>query len=682
MANKNMAKVPALFRKPIAEKIFEKKYVRFIELAKDQELLRSSFSLQDGSYRLKDGLDAAVLKKLGVLAKAIVSNRGMVKTVPLVMSAVFAACLVAFAVFFMNPLLESAVERGLSAAFEAKAEVAGFRLDPVRMRVGMASIAVADRDKPMTNLFEAGRVELRLNPAALFRAKVYIEEASAASVLFGTARTVSGALPAYQQKVKAGKPAREAGVPLVDLENFSAQALLDREKAKLKSNKAYEDAAAAYTDATGRWSAQSEAVKKSVVELKASSAAVLSIDVKSLKSADAVSAAIQDVRGATNSAKAVGQQSGDIVKGLQTDIDAAAALEKQARTAAAEDLKRLKSYIDPKSGAAMEALEPSLKEILSDSAERYLDYGARALEVAGKLKKDGTKDKDAVRTVSARGRDVRYQASVYPAFRLGLFGADFSVDGTKWQITLKELSSEPDLVPQPLSLAVSVSDPARELVFKGVADLRAADLHDGARELFVVEAAGKGVPVDLGTALKDAGIGGFTGTAAFKLEARGSGSGSVGAKSAISIANGRVLDPSGGMARALADAMESVRSLELGVGYEQEGSGTPKFSVTTNLNDLVAAALAATADRYAKKAEAELDAAFRKYAGTELEGKLGAKAGAEALLGTAKGDKTAADSLGASLDAKKVELENRAGTLAKDAAAGALKKVEIPKLKF
>lgn len=677
MATKNMVKVPALFRKPIAEKNFEKKHLRFIELAKDRELLRSSFMLEDGSYRLKDGLDAAVLKRLGVLAKAIKSNRGVVKAVPLALSGVFAACLAVFALFFMNPLLEGAVERGITAAFEARTEVAGFRFDPVRMRIGMASIAVADRDNPMANLFETGRVELRLNPTALFRAKVYIEEASAASVLFGTARTVSGALPAYPRKAEAGEPPREAGVPLVDLENFSAQALLDREKAKLKSNQAYDDVAAAYTEAAGRWGAQTEAAKASVAELKASTALVLAIDVKSLKSADAVSAAIQDVRGATTSAKDAGRQSGDIVKGLQADIDAAAALERQARQAAADDLKRLKSYIDPRSGAAMEALEPSLREILSDAAERYLDYGARALEVAAKLKKDGARDQDASRAVAARGRDIRYPASDYPAFRLGLFGADFIVDGTRWQITLKELSSDPELVPEPVSLAVTVSDPARELRFNGSADLRGAD-----KDTFVVEATGKGVPVDLGTTLKDVGIGGFTGNAAFKLDGKGGEAGSVSMATAISIADGRVLEPSGGMARALAGAVETVGAVELGLGYVKEAGRDPRFTVATNLDDLVSAALSAAAERYAKKAEAELDAAFKKYAGTELEGKLGTKDDAQALLGTAKGEQAAADSLGASLDAKKAELENRAGALAKDAAAGALKKVELPKLKF
>ncbi|MGD9941470.1 MAG: hypothetical protein AB7T74_16880, partial [Clostridia bacterium] len=370
MSSNKTVRVPALFRKAIAEKDFEKKYLRFIEQTMDKDLLRSSFILKDGSYRLKDGLDAASLKKLGMLAKAIKANRGMVKAGPLTLSAVLAAGLAVFAVFFMNPLLEGAVERGLSDVFEAQAEVAGFRLDPVRMRVGIASVAVADRDKPMTNLLEAGRVELRLNPAALLRGKVYIEEASAASVFFGTTRSVSGALPAYQAKEKAGKTAKEAGAPLVDLENFSAQALLDREKAKLQSTQAYEEAAAAYTEASDRWNDRSVAATQALAELRTSTSAVLSIDVKNLKSADAVSAAIQDVRSASSSARTVGQQSGDIVKGLQADIDAAAALEQQARSAAAEDLERLKSYIDPKSGAAMEALEPSLKEILSDSAER------------------------------------------------------------------------------------------------------------------------------------------------------------------------------------------------------------------------------------------------------------------------------------------------------------------------
>jgi len=681
MKVKKTGTIPPLFRKSIAENEFEKKFLHYIELPKDKELLRSSFILQDGFYRLNDGLDAMALRKLRVLAKAIKSNRGFVKIGPLVLSTVFAACLVVFGLIFMNPLLEGAIESGLSAAFEARVEVTGLRFDPFRMRIGMAAIKVADRDKPMTNLFETGSAELRLNPSAILRGKVYIEEASVASVLFGTARAFSGALPGYQQKIKPMKASKPAGAPLVDLKNFSAQSLLEREKAKLKSNQAYDDAAAAYTEAATRWSAQRESARKSVADLKATSAAVLSINAKGLESVQAVSTALQDVRAAISSVKAVGQQTGDVVKGIQTDVDKAASLEKLARSAAADDLKRLKSYIDPRSGAAMEAIEPSLREILSDSAERYLDYGARALEIAAKLKKGGTKDRPAPRPVSTRGRDIRYPASEYPAFWLGLFGADFSVDGARWQITLKELSSDPNLVPEPVTLAVSVSTATHEVVFHGVADLR-----DAARDLFVIDLTGKGLPVDLGSSLKDVGVGGFTGTAACSLHGSGNASGSVSAKSDIHIADGRLFEPSGTIAQAIAQATESVGSIDVGVAYEQVGSGSPRFAITTNLDSLVGAALAATADRYARKAEAELDAAFRNYTGTELEGKLGAKDGAKdgatTLLSAAKGDKTAVDSLGASLDAKKVELENRASALAKDAAADVLKSVDIPTLKF
>lgn len=677
MKIKKAGRIPPLFRKPIAGHDFEKRFLRYIELPADKEFVRSSFVLQDGMYRLKDGQDALAMKRLGTLAKAITSNRGVIKIGPLALSTVFAAGLVVFGLVFMNPLLEGAIERGLSAAFEARADVTGLRFDPFRMRIGMAAITVADRDKPMSNLFETGRVELRLNPAAVLRGKVYIEEASAASVLFGTARAVSGALPEYQQKAKPVKSSQPAGPPLVDLQNFSAQALLEREKAKLKSSQAYDDAAAAYAEAAARWSAQSESARASVDGLKASSAAVLSINVKGLKSVEAVSAALQNVRSAIVSAKAVGQQTADVVSGLQSDMDKAASLEKLARSAAAADLKRLKTYIDPRSGAAMEALEPSLREILSDSAERYLDYGVRGLEMAAKLKKDGTRERRAPKAIVARGRDIRYPALAYPDFRLGLFGADFTVDGTRWQISLKELSSDPNLVPEPLALSFTVSSAAREVVFHGTADLR-----DAASDLFVVELTAQGLPVDLGPALKDVGISGFAGIAACGLHGSGSVLGSVSARSDIHIADGRLLEPSGTMARAIAQAMESVGTIDVNVDYEQNAGAAPSFAVTTNLNSLVGAALAATADRYARKAEAELDAAFRSYAGTELEGKLGAKDGATTALSAAKGDKAAADSLGASLDAKKAELENRASVLAKDAAADALKSVEIPTLKF
>jgi len=208
-------------------------------------------------------------------------------------------------------------------------------------------------------------------------------------------------------------------------------------------------------------------------------------------------------------------------------------------------------------------------------------------------------------------------------------------------------------VPEPASLAVSVSDNVRELAFTGVADLR-----DDDTESFIVDFTARGLPVDLGSALKDMGVGGFTGMAAIKLHGTGSTSGSVSAKSEMRIADGRLIEPSGTIAQAVAQAMRSVESINVGVDYVQEGRGSPRFAVTTNLNDLVTAALAATADRYALKAETELEAAFKNYAGTELEGKLGSKEGAATLLAAAKGDKIAADSLGASLDAKCLNSSN------------------------
>ncbi len=677
MANTKTPKIPALFRKPIPEKAFEKKFVKFIEQPKDRELLRAAFVLKNGAFHLKKDADPGTLKKLAELAKAIKANRGVVKTGPLILVVLLAAGLTVFVLFFMNPLLEKALEGALATTFEAQAEVAGFELDLSKPAVRIDALSVADRDQPLTNLFETGRVELRLNPVALFRGKVYIEEAGADLLLFGSPRSVSGALPDYPARQKAAKKPKAAGTPLVDLENFSAEALLEREKSKLASTQAYTDASRAYTEAAERWQAKSEAAQESVAELKTSGAAVLAINVKNLKSADAVAKALSEVKSTTAAAQTVGRETGGVVKGIQGDVDAALALEKAARAAAAADFKHLKAYINPKSGAALEALEPSLKEILSDQAESYVEYGSRGLEVLKKLKEDDDRESASAPEPVAAGRDVHFPSTAYPRFRLGRFHADFSVDGVRWLVELKEASSQPDLVPGPTTLDLAVADAVRELTFKGTADLRR-----DAKDLFILRAAGSGLAVDAGDALEDAGIGGFTGRAAFTLDGSGSPAGDLSAQSAVSITEGVLQKPEGTLAQALAEAMRTVPSIEVGVGYQKPAGRDARFSITTNLNDLVAAALKATADRYVKQAEAELDAAFKKYVAGELEAQLGGKADADALLGAAKGDQAAADKLTASLDAKKTELENRATAIAKEAAAGALKKVDIPKVKF
>jgi len=682
MKHEKKAKLPpkpaSLFRKPIPEAAFQKSCLGLIEQAKDREFLDSCLARSERGRVLREGLDREALQRLNKLAKAIKANRGFVKSGPLVLAGILVAGIVVFGLFFMNPLLERAGEGALESIFGAKAEIAAFRLDPIRLRVSMAGIAVADRDEPMTNLFETGRVELRLSPYAILRGRVYIEEASAAAISVGGPRKSSGALPGVPASEKAAAKAH-GGAPLVDFEHFDAKALLEREKSNLKSQAAYERAGTAYAEAARRWKERAASSKRSVAELEVSSKKVLAIDPKGIKTAAAALEAVSEAKALVASTQAVAKEASAVADGIGADSRAAAALEKDARAALDADFAYLKSFADPSSGAAMGALDPVIRGLLTDKGERYYYYAGRALETALRLKASSGGEQAAKKPAAtptakptAKGRDMAFPSAALPRFRLGHLGAGFSSGGADWRVDLRELSTDPRLVPSPTTLELAMASGAAAVKAKAVADLRS---DRGAA--YSLDASGEGLPVDLKDALAGVGIGSFSGRASGSLELRGEAEGDLRAKGGAAIRDAVAGGASGALGAALAGAIAGVDAVRLDASYARPAGGEGRLSIKTNLDSIAAKAAAALAARYADKASAEIKAALKDYAGAELEGKLGSRTELGELSSSSALDAKSSSSIGKALDGKVRGLEARAAEL----GSGALKGVSLPKLK-
>lgn len=716
-------KLPGIFKKPIPEKDFEKRFLRFIELNSDQEFLRSQTELKEGQYFFKTPTTASEAKRLKILSRAITSNRGLVKRGPLILVLTFFAALGVFYLFFLNPLLQSSLERGLESLFGARSEVSSFNVDLFRLRIRIGDITVADRNAPMTNLFQIHRLELRLNPAAAFRGRLYIQEGRADAILFGTPRGSSGLLPGSPATSPGPSKPKNSAPPLVNWENFSAQDLLDREKDTLKSKKAYEDAAKAYADAVEKWKLRITDTEKRVTEAQHSAQSVFALDVKSLNTPSAISEALGIVRTLSSQAQGLTQELDTLNRDFTGDLKTATDLEKAARSSVDEDWIRLKSYVDPKSGAAMEALEPSIREILSDSAQRYVAYGQKALDLILKLKqKDGKSKTKAV--PGPRGRDVVFPSTQYPLFTLALLHSDFTVgsptSGTRWNVELRDLSSDSDLIGEPTSLKLSVAGSSGAAVSKAGADVATAsgagadvataagagragwavdssavaDFRSNAKDRFSFHVSGRDLPFDGGSSFSALGIGGFSGTMTARVDGTGSINGSLAGEGTIRITQAQLRQPSTTLAQAVAEAVATVPSIDVALQFAQDQGQEPRISLQTNLNDMVQRIVQKAMDKYAKTTQAELETAFKNYVGAELESQLVSKEDANNLLGTLQGDRASSEKLTKSLDAKKAELENRGKALGRDTVQKALggdpgsaiqkatdtiKKIEVPK---
>jgi uncharacterized protein (TIGR03545 family) len=656
----------ALYRKPVKAGRFEKRYLKAIELDADKSLLSNSFELRDGAYRLRDGLSAAELKRLNALAPFIKANAGFVKGPPLVAFGLLVFGAAAFGTVGMNPLLERGVELGLEAVFGARVELDGFKFSPFGMRAGADALRIADAASPMTNLLELGRMELRLNPAAAFRGKLYIEELSAASIATGTLRTESGALPERPTPEPKLRRERPETPPLVDFERFDAAALLEAERAKLASTAAYAEAEAAYAAAVARWNGRRASSEAAITEAKDSYASLVALDVAAIRSADQATKALGELRSAVSAAQSLRAEADGLVKDISDDKAKLDGLVRAARLAVDRDLAYLKAFVNPKSGVATAALEPALRATLSDAAERYLELGAKALAAATAL---ATPPAERAAKPDRRGRVVRYAGERYPAFRLGLLSASFKDQGGSWAFELREVSSDPSLVRAPTSLVV------RGASEDGVAaELNAeAYLDRSDPRSFKARAELAGLPVALRDELSAVGLTGLHGTASGALHLEGDKDGAVRGGLTIDLSRPAVAQASGTIGKAVTEALAAAGAVKLSADWESGGAGPERFAFATDLDRLVEDAVRRIAEAYARQATAAVEAELRRYVSEELAGKLASADEFEALLAAAKGDQAAADALQKSLDAKRRAVEDRVRALAAAATAEAQK---------
>ena len=667
--------IPRIFRKPYTEKKL-KKLLKFIEQDDDKKFLVSCFRADGGVYLLKPELwtreartaSAKTLQRLKVLAKAIKVNRqGPVRILPLAACGILVAGLALFFTTLMDPLLEGLLERGLENVFEAKCDVNKFHLGLLRFRISMGSVTVANRDKPMTNLFETGRIELRLKPQAVLRGKVYIEELRADSLRFGTARKVSGALPQYAAKIAARKE-KPPAPPLVDLKNFDAAALLDREYAKLAAPKAFEQATAAYNEAKARWENQYTRANERVAELRSAVQPLANFNINNIKTPEEAVQLVSDINTMITTVETARNEVNLIVNGVQGDVTTAHNLERTAREAVQSDLDHLKSYLDLGSGSALKALEPSIREVLSDEAEAYIAYGQRGLEALEKIKALQAKipkSEPKPKKQEFKGRVVPFPTQEYPVFYLGIMASDFTLGSWNWGFDLRHVSSSPDLSNKPVELNLALteeSSPGRKARVEGKADFRSR-----AQEYFNVLVTGNNFPVDIRGDLSAAGIGGFSGTVHFNANLAGGRGGAASGGGGIDIREPKLVDPSGTAAEAVAEVLAERNTVNLGVQYTHPAAGDDTFALTTNIGELVSAALKRIVERYLKQAQDAIEKALREKLSGYLDGKWVSREDLDNIFAVVKGDQTALDKLKASLEEKKNEAERKIRGAAEEA---------------
>jgi hypothetical protein len=205
-------KAPKLFPSVIAERLFQKRILERVHTVGDRKFLETLYQPGAGGMRRrKTDLGEQDLRRLAGLAKSITANRGVVQVPRLIILGVIVAAAIVVNLAFKNALLTRALVAGLEGVFNARAEVAGLDFRVLGGSIAIDAIAVADRDRPMRNLFELGPTELSIDVFRLFEGSVIIRNLECRDVRWDTPRAASGPSPwhRHSRTPKPRRPARE-----------------------------------------------------------------------------------------------------------------------------------------------------------------------------------------------------------------------------------------------------------------------------------------------------------------------------------------------------------------------------------------------------------------------------------------------------------------------------------------
>ena len=163
-----------------------------------------------------------------------------------------------FIFLFFDPLLKRALIAGGQAAAGAQVDIGSLRSKWLKGTLEISRVAVADRERPMTNLAEFSRAAFRLDLSAALRGKAVVREASLEGLRLGTPRARSGALRnppppsalslAVQKQIA---PAKEAAFAKAGEVRSNASSEVDA--AKLSSLKKLDEAKAKSVEIEQRW---------------------------------------------------------------------------------------------------------------------------------------------------------------------------------------------------------------------------------------------------------------------------------------------------------------------------------------------------------------------------------------------------------------------------------------------
>jgi uncharacterized protein (TIGR03545 family) len=615
--------------------------------------------------------------------------------------AVLAGAWLLLTMVFMDRWLERGLEKAGETALGAKVEIDGFDLRLSDLSVRWTRLQAADPGRPMRNLVETGRNAFRMNPAALFRGRIVIEEMALEDVRSGTARTTDGSLPKKPAPPKAGKPdfldgikekirGDVASMPVVNFNPIVFKKKLNVDSlialADLKTPQRIDSLTKEGAAAVASWNSFRSRFRPDE-DLKKIRADFEGVDPQRIRTVQEGLELVDKARSARKNLAAISDTFNTAQKSIRSDIRRFSEAPGSAKTWVEEDFRSVAAKAQLPDLSFRSIAKMLAGGTISDQADRLLTGYQTARKF---LPRKGKPEKES--RPRFKGQNIRFESShAYPSFlirKIRLSGRVEPGSGRNDLVlagTVDNVTSQPWVIGKPMSVDLSgVSSDGRSVSLQAVLN-------------HVTEAASDSVHVRFGNvSLNNLNLASAarlpamirSGRADFDLALRFRENDFLGGLNMR--AAGLVMGPSdsissGFLTGLVQSVCERLNRVDLGVRAAGRGEAF-RFDVESNIDDAVSAELRSIGSKAVADAEAKIRARLDRIKAEKLSeldavvGKKKAEVG-QALDGYEKGigdDKSLLDGkidgLLKEIDRRKKGEENKLKDKAKDALDGLLKK--------
>jgi len=651
-------KIPKFLSKPLTEQRYQKRILGRIYITEDREFLRGLYTRDEsGDYLLKPDLTPDEIKRLSSLAKAIKANRGVVKKGRLILLAVLVGGILIFNLVFKNRLAELATERGLESAFVARADISRMRVTLLQGRISFDHLEVADRKRPMRNLFELGKTEIAFNTIELLKGKIVAENIECRDIMWNTPRATSGALP-WDRKSKANQEGTSQKVtPSLGpaLPNIDVQDLIEQQAARLQSKDTVEKFNQQLEEVVGTWSTTLRETESELKGLTEDIEAIGRINAEKIGPVSEAQAAIARIGKVYPAVESMEKDISGIHSKITDDRGRIDEGYRQVQDALDKDNEYLLSFIGSPEDTVKALVSSVATEYLKVFLGNYYGYALRAVDLANSLK---AKEDRPARPKRRAGVNVPFPTRHYPKFLLENLtvsvGSRSSSEYTEG--FLKNVSGDPDLTEEPATFHLSRRQGKQSLAVRGAIDTRSKRNTN-----FEVDFETSGYAFAVKEGLEFLKLRSVEGKYALEsditLDRENAAKGFV--SLTLTDLDTALSDSDDPIGTTLAEILSTASQIVVKVRFQISQDGSMKLSASSNVDRLITERIGDYITRLTADYTEQLREELTRQIGDTLGGNDALYASFKELEKTSNGNLTDIRSHKKLLDKKKNELENR-----------------------